>query len=110
MSYSIVDGDSEGDHMTELQQLVSDMAYRAGVPDSVMEASNHPYTCKCPQCLQWWVECGPEDTGDGWSFGPFTQSEYEAGGGVVPEYIVESYEDNDDDCERQDFAESLLLW
>lgn len=72
--------------MTNLQQLIAQMAYEAGVHDSVMEGSNHPYTCRCATCLQWWVQCGPEDTGEGWSFGPFTQAEYEEAGGEVPEY------------------------
>jgi hypothetical protein len=35
---------------------------------------------------QWWVTCGAEDTGEGWSFGPFTQEEFIAAGGVVPPY------------------------
>jgi len=72
--------------MTDLQQLVSEMAYKAGIKDAVMEASNHPRRCKCASCLQWWLACGPEDTGHGWSFGPFTQAEYEAAGGHVPDY------------------------
>jgi hypothetical protein len=100
--------------MTELQQLVADLAYKAGIRDSVMEASNHPYTCRCANCLQWWLACGPEHTANGWSFGPFTQAEYESAGGFVPEWAEEEeYDeeeedgDGNDDGERWDFAESV---
>ena len=100
--------------MTELQNLIAELAYKAGVHDSVLEGSNHPYACRCATCLQWWVNCGPEDAGDYWSFGPFTQAEYEAAGGQVPDYLPgednEDYdEDGDgwDDGERWDFSESV---
>lgn len=105
--------------MTELQQLIAEMARKAGVQDVVMQASSHPYHCKCESCLQWWVACGPEDDGDHWSFGPFTQAEYEAAGGKVPPRLpydefdeedeFEDEEDGDgwDDGEKWDFAESV---
>lgn len=70
--------------MTPLQQTIAQWAKDAGVPDVVMEASSHSYHCRCEKCLQWWVACGPEDTGDGWGFGPFTEDEFIAAGGVVP--------------------------
>ena len=74
--------------LTPLQQNVRAM-FAGVVPADVMEASDHNYRCKCEKCMQWWLSVGPEDTGDGWSFGPFTQAEYEAAGGVVPEYVAE---------------------
>ena len=54
--------------------------------ESFMEASDHNYRCKCEKCLAWWVEIGPEDDGDGWSFGPFSEDEFVGAGGIVPEY------------------------
>jgi len=52
--------------------------------EKLIVGSDHPYTCKCDVCLRWWVQVGPEDTGDGWSFGPFTKEEYVEAGGVLP--------------------------
>lgn len=62
-----------------------------------MEANRHPYTCRCAICMQWWLAVGPEHTESGWSFGPFTQAEYEAAGGVVPEWVEEQDYDYDYD-------------
>lgn len=73
--------------MTPLQQAVAQMAKNAGIDDIVMEASNHNYRCRCDKCLQWWVACGPEDNGEGWSYGPFTEAEFVAAGGKVPPYV-----------------------
>lgn len=40
------------------------------------EGSDHPYTCRCPTCLQWWVAMGAANPGDGDDdFGPFTKEE-----------------------------------
>lgn len=71
--------------LTPLQQRVQS-AFAQLVNSDFMSASNHDYRCKCNKCLQWWLTVGPEDTGSGWSFGPFTEAEYVAGGGVVPAY------------------------
>ena len=50
-------------------------------------ASDHPRSCRCGLCLRWLVICGPDDTGQGWSYYPFTEAEYvEAGGEVKPYY------------------------
>lgn len=39
-------------------------------------ASNHPYSCRCELCKEWWKACGPEmeddETEDG--YGPFGDS------------------------------------
>lgn len=74
--------------LTPLQQNVRSM-FAELVDLNFMAASDHNYRCKCAKCLQWWLTIGPEDTGHGWSFGPFTESEFVAAGGVVPEYGVE---------------------
>ncbi|MCB0106339.1 MAG: hypothetical protein KDE53_10530 [Caldilineaceae bacterium] len=73
--------------LTPLQEKVRNM-FAGLVATEVIEASDHPYRCKCQKCLQWWLAVGPEDTGLGWSFGPFTEEEFVAAGGVVPEYEV----------------------
>jgi hypothetical protein len=41
---------------------------RAIVGEHFAEATNHPYTCTCDKCREWWVQMGPEDEG---VFGPF---------------------------------------
>ena len=84
---------------TPLQQKIGAIFADLGVTEGFMAASDHAYSCKCDDCLKWWLTVGPEDAGGGWSFGPFTQAEFEAAGGVVPEYIewgedgIEEYED-----------------
>lgn len=39
-------------------------AHNMGMTDDQMkrfaEASNHPYACRCPICLDWWALVGPE--------------------------------------------------
>ena len=70
---------------TKLQQQVRDI-FAGQISESFMEASDHNYRCKCEKCLAWWVEIGPEDDGDGWSFGPFSEDEFVGAGGIVPEY------------------------
>lgn len=71
---------------TSLQKKVRSV-FDGLVASDFMDASDHNYRCKCQKCLQWWVTIGPEDNGDGWSYGPFTEAEYIAAGGVVPEYV-----------------------
>lgn len=46
--------------MTDTTALVSDMtpAEQLARFDA---ASNHPYTCRCPICLEWWTQVPPED-------------------------------------------------
>jgi len=41
------------------------------------EASDHPYTCRCNKCLQWWKTVGPDP--DTARYGPFTKEEIDAG-------------------------------
>lgn len=42
---------------------------------ALLENSNHPYSCTCDGCLDWWISMGPEDVdADGTlHFGPFSQ-------------------------------------
>lgn len=94
--------------MTALQELVATLANDAGIAPEFMEASYHAYHCKCAICLQWWVRVGPEDTGSGWSFGPFSRGEYVAAGGVVPDYppIDEPEDDKDDTVAEESAADT----
>jgi hypothetical protein len=49
-----------------------------------IEAYSHAQGCRCPKCLQWWVHCGPVDTLNGPSWGPFDASEIYNAGGLLP--------------------------
>ena len=54
-----------------LEELVQELVRVVG-PDFV-EATNHPYGCRCDKCKQWWKDMGP-DPDDG-GYGPFTAEE-----------------------------------
>lgn len=74
---------------------------------AIVEGSNHPYTCCCDICLQWWVAMGPEPLDDGiWGFGPFTWEEFEAAGGTVPDY---SPADEDNGCDLYDQVDNDIV-
>lgn len=47
-------------------------------------AGDHDPACRCELCLAWWVAAGPEETEQGWEFGPFNALEFMAAGGVIP--------------------------
>ena len=65
-----------------LRKLVDNDPYL----QALLVGSNHDYHCRCDACLRWWCSVWPEDTGDDWSFGPFSVDEIEGAGGVVPPY------------------------
>lgn len=57
-----------------LRAFVNALADALGIPMSFRQATNHPYTCTCIQCLDWWATVGPEDDPDApGSFGPFSR-------------------------------------
>lgn len=60
------------------QQQKDQFARAMGIPaeDQVIldNSSNHPYNCRCIQCLDWWVLMGP-DGGEPGKYGPFTRTE-----------------------------------
>jgi hypothetical protein len=60
----------EGTPLRKLQDSLAEI-----VGPSFVEASDHPYTCKCHKCKAWWKEMGPDPDTD--SYGPFTQEEIE---------------------------------
>ena len=56
-------------HDPGLTAFLQAMANEAGISQEFMDASDHPYTCTCAKCAQWWREMGPDpDTGE---YGPF---------------------------------------
>jgi hypothetical protein len=45
----------------------------------LLEGSDHPYDCRCDNCLEWWAAVGPEYLGDGrYGYGPFSEQDIEA--------------------------------
>ena len=59
-----------------LQLFLDTFAAQHKIPDRFVEATDHPYDCRCEKCMEWWARMGPEDdTGD--DFGPFTADEIE---------------------------------
>lgn len=54
--------------MEEWREILKD---RLGISNDFAEATNHPYTCRCDKCREWWRKMGPDDDG----YGPFTEEE-----------------------------------
>lgn len=64
--------------------------------DAIEEGSNHPYTCRCDTCRQWWRNIGPELDLDGdgnevRTYGPFKAEEIE----ISPDNQEEDTEDGE---------------
>ena len=76
---------------TPLQQAIRDM-FSDDLDVEFMDATEHPYTCRCESCIKWWVTMGPEEGPDGWTFGPFTEAEFLAAGGTIPNLDEENEE------------------
>lgn len=53
-------------------------------------ASDHPFSCRCQTCFQWWILCHLEEDGE---YGPFTKEEIKAG--TFQEDFQEEEEDDD---------------
>lgn len=45
---------------------------RKMVGDTFAAASDHPYSCTCQSCREWWLGMGPDP--DDMAFGPFGDS------------------------------------
>jgi len=85
-----------------MQAFVESLKQTLNVSNDFVELSDHPYSCRCEKCLQWWVSMGPEDLGHGWGFGPFTEQEFIKAGGVVESYHLTEFSESiyhDDDRE-----------
>ena len=49
-----------------------------GITVEFADASDHPYTCRCHICRNWWLSMGPDpDTNKFGPFGTELQEEYE---------------------------------
>jgi hypothetical protein len=67
----------------ELRHFLQGFLNRNGIggqeAESLRQASDHPYHCRCSLCLAWWAAVGREQQGDGTpSYGPFSQQEVAA--------------------------------
>ena len=56
-----------------LQQLLDNVAKEWEIPESFNESSDHPYSCRCDGCREWWKRIGPDPEDN--SYGPFTKEE-----------------------------------
>lgn len=54
-----------------LKKMMKDILGEEGAQD-FMDASSHPFSCRCSICLAWWAHMGPEEDGN---YGPFTVEE-----------------------------------
>lgn len=61
----------------QIQALLDELAAQAGISQSFIEAGDHPITCRCVKCLEWWATMPDEDP-EHPSCGPFTVQEVEA--------------------------------
>lgn len=61
--------------MTSLEDFQAYM--RQFVSSDFAEASNHPYTCTCPICREWWLKMGPDDEEMFGLFGDTLTEEYD---------------------------------
>jgi len=59
-----------------LQAVVDALVAEGEVSENIVQASDHPYRCRCNFCLAWWAEMGPEEDAYGNpSYGPFSEAE-----------------------------------
>ena len=65
-----------------LQDFTEMLRKQFDIGDDFVAASEHPASCKCSICLNWWAKMGPEDpemdTGRMYPSAPFTDEEIEA--------------------------------
>lgn len=54
-----------------LQTFLDAFASNTEISPDFVESSDHPYSCTCDKCREWWREMGPEDDG---TFGPFGET------------------------------------
>jgi len=72
--YDPAAGTGGGAAMTEekgLQDFLDAMAREWDISPEFQQSSNHPYSCKCASCADWWRKMGPDEDG----YGPFTKEE-----------------------------------
>lgn len=68
------------------REFMDNLAAQLGIPKEKQAAldvgSNHPFTCRCSTCRDWWKLMGPENApeveeGEEPEYGPFTKEEIE---------------------------------
>ena len=58
--------------------MLDTIAENFGIKSDFIEASNHPYYCRCDKCRAWWAGMGPDGDPDAdGAYGPFTKEEIE---------------------------------
>jgi hypothetical protein len=58
-----------------LQRMLDQFAKEFDIPESVVQGADHPYSCRCDTCFEYWVNIGPDP--DTERYGPFTREEVE---------------------------------
>jgi hypothetical protein len=66
-----------------LQAFLDAFAAQAGIKADFIEASDHPGSCACAICFDWWVEMGNDEEGYG-PFDPAIAKAEQAKRGIVP--------------------------
>jgi len=59
-----------------LQAFLDALVERGGISEGFADSTDHPYSCTCDQCREWWRKMGPEEDGQ---YGPFGTSLDEPG-------------------------------
>lgn len=54
-----------------LQDSIDRLREYLSTSKDFIDASNHPYSCRCDKCRDWWKAVGPDRA----SYGPFTKEE-----------------------------------
>lgn len=86
----------------EIQKLLNELSKAMSYENShILDiGGSHPDSCRCVICLRFWVLIGAEEVAEGvYHFGPFTQEEYLAAGGVIPEPIDDWEEEEEWDIQ-----------
>ena len=63
------------DRAPALQAFISQFKTAVGISDAFANACDHPFTCRCAACLEWWATMGADEND---IYGPFTKTEIEA--------------------------------
>lgn len=59
-------------YVVPLDRFLEVLKQEFDISGSFEEASDHPYTCTCDKCRDWWRKMGPDPDTD--EYGPFGKS------------------------------------
>ena len=62
---TLPDGSERTQNVIDFLQAFVD---KTGISQGFVDSSDHPYTCTCAQCAEWWRTIGPDEDG---LYGPF---------------------------------------